>query len=138
MRQDQYAITFNVDGTDLGVWDKLSGGEVDSEETKYKPGGMGAMVTLGGSVEVGTVTISKLYTLPDFHGAADRIHWLIGRVGKATCTVNRQPLDTDGNAYGRPLVYTGTLKSVTPGEVDSESSDALQLECEVTPAGTVA
>lgn len=138
MRQDQYAVTFNVDNVDLGVWDKLSGGEIDSEETKYKPGNMGPHVSLGGSVEVGTLTVSRLYTLAMFHGGDDRIHWLIGRAGKGQCTLNRQPLDADGNAYGRPLVYTGTLKSVNPGEIDSESSDALLIECEVTPAGTVA
>lgn len=134
-RQDQYAITMSVDGVDTGVWDKLTGGEIDSEETKFKPGGMGASVSLGGSVEVGNLTISRLYGLTRDH---DRVHALISRVGKAAVVINRQPLDADGNAYGRPLVYTGTLKTVTPPEVDSESSDAALLECEVTPAGTVA
>lgn len=135
MRQDQNAVTFSVDGVDLGVWDKLSGGEVDSEETRYKPGGMGAPITLGGSVEVGELTVSRLYVLARDH---DRIHWLISRVGKGVATVARQPLDADGNAYGAPLVYAGTLKTVNPGEIDSESSDALLVECAVTPAGTVA
>lgn len=137
-RQDQYAVTFNVDGRDLGVWDKLSGGEVDSEETKYKPGGMGSQITLGGSVEVGAVTLSRLYVLARDHEGATGIHWLLSRVGKGRCTVNRQPLDADGNVYGRPVVYTGTLKTVTPPEIDSESSDAALIECEITPAGTVA
>jgi hypothetical protein len=137
-RQDQYAITVNVDGLDFGIWDKLSGGEIDSEETKYKPGNMGLHVSLGGSVEVGNVTVSVLYRLAVFQAGDDRIHWLIGRVGKGQVTVNRQPLDTDGNAYGKPLVYSGTLKTVTPPEIDSESSDAALLELEVTPAGTVA
>lgn len=134
-RQDQYAITLNVDEIDLGVWDKLEGGEIDSEELKYKPGSMGASVSLGGSTEVGTLTVSRLYVLNRDH---DRIHWLISRVGKGAATVNRQPLDIDGNAYGRPLVYTGKVKSVTPPEVDSEGSDAALLAIEITPAGTVA
>ena len=134
-RQDQYAVTMTVDGQDFGIWDKLTGGEIDSEETKYKPGGMGASVSLGGSTEVGNLTISRLYLLARDH---ERIHWLIGRAGKGDVVINRQPLDVDGNAYGRPLVYTGVLKTVTPPEVDSESSDAALLECEVTPAGTVA
>jgi hypothetical protein len=81
------------------------------------------------------VTLSRLYVLNRDH---DRIHWLISRAGKGTCVVSRQPLDVDGNAYGRPLVYTGTLKAVTPPEVDSESSDAAKIELEITPAGTVA
>jgi len=133
-RQDQYAVSMTVDGTKFGVFDKLSGGEIDSEETKYKPGGMAPPVSLGGSVEVGNLTISRLYVLNRDH---DTIHWLISRVGKGQVVVSRQPLDVDGNAYGRPLVYTGTLKTVTPPEVDSESSDAALVECEITPAGTV-
>jgi hypothetical protein len=137
-RQDQYAITLNVDGVDMGVWDKLSGGEIDSEESKYKPGGMGAHISLGGSVEVGNITVSRLYNLNRDHEGANGIHWLISRVGKGNVTVNRQPLDVDGNAFGRPLVYTGKLKTVTPPEVDSESADAALIECEITPAGTVA
>jgi hypothetical protein len=134
-RQDQYNTTMTVDGQDTGVWDKLTGGEVDSEEAKYRPGGMAAHVSLGGSVEVGNLTISRLYILNRDH---DNMHWLLSRVGRGQVTINRQPLDVDSNAYGRPLVYTGTLKTVTPPEVDSESSDAALIECEITPAGTVA
>lgn len=133
-RQDQYAITLTIDGRDFGVWDKLTGGEVDSEETKYKPGGMGAPVSLGGSVDVGNLTVSRLYVLNRDH---DTIHQLVSRAGKGRVTISKQPLDVDGNAYGRPLVYTGTLKSVTTPDADSESSDAGILECEITPAGTV-
>ena len=127
-----------IDGVDTGVWDKWTGGEVDSEEAKYKPGNMGAHVSLGGSVEVGNVTVSRLYMLPRDHEGPAGIHWLIARVGKGDVVASRQPLDADGNAFGRPLVYTGKLKTVTPPEVDSESSDAALLECEITPAGTVA
>lgn len=134
-RQDQYSVSMTVDGTPTGVWDKLDGGEVDSEEAKYKPGAMASAVSLGGSIEVGNLTISRLYVLNRDH---DNIHWLISRAGRGQVVVNRQPLDVDGNAYGRPLVYTGTLKTVTLPEIDSESSDAALLECEVTPSGTVA
>jgi hypothetical protein len=134
-RQDQYAVTLNIDGRDMGVWDKLNGGEIDSEESKYKPGGMAPHVSLGGSVEVGNLTLGRLYVLNRDH---DLIHWLIGRVGKGSVVANRQPLDVDANAYGRPIVYTGKLKTVTLPEVDSESADPAVVELEITPAGTVA
>jgi hypothetical protein len=134
MRQDQYNVTVVIDGEDLGTFDKFTGGEIDSEETTYKPGGMGARVSLGGSVNVGNVTISRLY---DIEREQPIIHRLLARVGKGQMTVNKQPLDVDGNVYGRPLVYTGKLKQVNPPEVDSESSDAALLELEMTPAGTV-
>jgi hypothetical protein len=135
-RQNQAAISLSVDGRDLGVWDKWAGGEVDSEETKYKPGAMAPHVSLGGAVEVGDVTLSRLYALGR---DTDTIHWLISRVGKGSCVASRISLDTDGNAWGTPgLVYTGTLKTVTPPELDSESSDAALIEVVVAPVGTVA
>jgi hypothetical protein len=142
-RQDQYNVSMTVDGYLTGTWDKLEGGEIDSEENKYRPGAMGAHVSLGGSVEVGNLTISRLYDLQRDHGAVGSkgnpgtIHWMIERTGKGQCVISRQPLDIDGNAFGDPIVYSGTLKTVTPPEVDSESSDAGLLECEITPSGTV-
>lgn len=139
-RQDQYNISLWVDNFLTGTWDKLDGGEVDSAETKYKPGNMGGAVSLGGSIEVGNITLSRLYDLFRDHGVpgdAHGVHWLMERAGKGQCKVSRQPLDVDGHAFGDPIVYTGTLKTVTPPPVDSESADAAVIECEITPNGTV-
>jgi hypothetical protein len=133
-RADQYAVTVTADGANLGIWDKLEGGEIDSEETKYKPGGMLPQVSLGGTVEVGNVTVSRLYTLDDLVG---KLRNLRGRVGKADMVVNRQSLDIDGNSYGDAWVYRGKLKTLTLPEIDSESSDAAVVALEITPAGTV-
>ena len=133
-RLDQYDVKVTVDDVDLGTFDKLSGGEIDSEETTYKPGGMGARVSLGGSVNVGNVTVSRLYQLNRDHLL---VHWLITRAGKGEIVVAKQPLDVDGNVFGRPIVYSGRLKQVNPPEVDSESSDAALIELEMTPVGTV-
>ena len=133
-RQDQYAVSVTIDGVNTGIWDKLTGGEVDSEETKYKPGAMAKEVSLGGSVNTGNVTVSRLYVLPRDHTS---IKGWLNRVGKAPVTVSKQSLDTDGNVFGDPLVYSGILKMVTPPEVDSESSDAALVEIEVSTSGTV-
>lgn len=135
MRQDQWAVTVAVDDVDLGVWDKLSGGEVDSEETTYKPGAMAPRISLGGSVNVGNVTVSRLF---DLQRDGNIVHWLINRAGKGTIVIKKTPLDVDGNAANKPLTYRGKLKQVNPPEVDSESSDAALIELEMTPAGTVA
>lgn len=134
-RQDQYNITVSVDGIDTGTWDKMDGGAVDSEETKYKPGGLGAEVTLGGSVTTENVTVSRLYDLDRDHSGLVRM--LLARAGKAKVNINKQPLDADGIPFGTPLVYKGVLKMVSPPEVDSESSDAGLLEIEVSTAGTI-
>lgn len=134
-RQDQYDVTVVVsykgEERDLGTWDKMTGGEKDSEETKYRPGAMGDPLTLGGYSTVGNITVSKLYTLDDVHGY---IGWLLDSVGKGDVTVTKQPLDTDGNKNGSPLVYSGKVKQVNPPEADSESSDAALVEMEVSSA----
>ena len=76
----------------------------------------------------------ELYDLATVHTI---VHWLIQRTGKARMVMTKTVLDLDGNVFGRPLVYSGTLKQVTPPEVDSESSDAALIALEMTPAGTV-
>jgi hypothetical protein len=133
--QAQAIITLTVDDEKYGIWDKLTGGEVDSETLKYKPGNMGAPITLGGSVEVGDLTVSRLFLIGR---DTEIINKLIGRVGKADCVVARSTLDPDGNVWSSgALVYKGKLKTVTPPELDSESSDAALLELVISPSGTV-
>jgi hypothetical protein len=134
MRADQFDVRVSVDGTDLGTFDKLTGGEIDSEETTYKPGAMAPRISLGGSVNVGNVTVSRLFDLDRDGGL---VHWLISRAGKGDVVVSKQTLDVDGNAYGRGITYRGRLKQVNPPEVDSESSDAALVELEITPSGAV-
>lgn len=135
-RQDQYNVTVSISGVgDLGTFDKMTGGEVDSEETKYRPGNMGDLVTLGGSVNVGNVTVSRLYTLSRDHAL---IPGLVNAVGKADMTVVKQSKDVNGNPFGKPLVYSGKLKAFTPTEVDSESSDPALFELEMSSAKIVA
>jgi hypothetical protein len=134
MRKDQHDVRVSVDGVDLATFDKLTGGQIDSSETTYQLGGMGPRVSLGGHVTPGNVTVEVLYDLQRLHPL---VHWLISRVGKGAMVVKKQPLDPDGNAYGRPITYSGILKQVIPPEVDSETADAALLGLELTTAGTV-
>jgi hypothetical protein len=135
MRKDQHRVTVVVDGKKLGVFDVLTGGETDSDELKYKPGGMAPAISLGGTVTVGQLIVSRIYKLQRDHL---QIHWLLGRVGKGDVVVNKAVLDPDGNAFGKPLVTKGVLKRVTPPEVDSNATgDAAILELEITPEGVV-
>lgn len=130
-RVDQYSVTASVDGTTLGTFDKLSGGEIDSEETKYKPGAMAPQVSLGGSVTVNNVTIQRLYRLDR---DLPQLPLLKSRVGKGKVTVTKQSLDVDGNPFGTPLVYRGVLKQLTFPDADSESSSAAMVQLEVSSA----
>jgi hypothetical protein len=138
-REDTYAISVTVFRPDnstvpiiKGIWDKMSGGEIDSEETIYHPGGMEDPVSLGGRKSVGNVTLTRLYRLGRDH---DAIQSLINAVGKSKVTISKQPLDIDGNVYGRPIVYNGILKRISPPDTDSEASGAGLIEMEVTVDG---
>jgi hypothetical protein len=118
----------------LGVFDKKTGGEVDSEEYKYNPGGMAEPVSLGGRRNNGNVTVQRLYRLVRDH--ANLTQKLFNGAGKASMIIAQGVLDTDGNSFGRPITYRGTLKRVLVPEVDSEGSDAALLELEMTVEGT--
>lgn len=131
MRQDQYLITVRVGARQLGVFDKFTGGDVTAEESKYRPGGMAPHVSLGGSVQIDNVVVSRLNT------SDDDVHWLFAQCGKADMSVSRQPLDADGNTLGRPAVFAGKLTRVGLPEVDSEGSDPALLELELAPSGSV-
>jgi hypothetical protein len=138
-RQDTWQITLSVEHPqnpgsmiNYGVWDKKSGGEVDSEEKVYHPGGMVPPISLGGRKTPGNVTLSRNYRLGRDH---DNVQQLFDAVGGSRVVVAQQPLDKQGNVYGRPIVYNGTLKRVTPPEHDSEGSDAAMIEVEITIDG---
>lgn len=134
MRQDQWANTVTIDGQPMGVWATFSGGDVDSEESKFKPGGMQPAVSLGGSVTVNNVTLARLLGREDWPFMR---HLMANRVGKGRVDVQRQPLDEDGNPWGQPLVYGGVLQNVTPGDTDSNSSDAQTWEITVSTEGSI-
>jgi hypothetical protein len=123
----------------FGIWDKKTGGEVDSDDTIYHPGNMADPISLGGRRTTGNVTLSRLYKLERDHGgvgaSGQHIGALINRAGVADAKVSQQPLDLNGHAWGNPLVYVGVLKRVTPPEHDSEASGAAMIELEITITG---
>lgn len=130
-RHDTFRVSVKIAGNSAGVWDKMTGGKVDSDDLKYKPGGMGPALSLGGSVMTDNVIVSKLFRTGD--GANQKL-WL-SYVGRATAEVSKQTLNFLGVAIGDPLVYIGTLKSVHPAEVDSEGNGAGMIEIEVSVDG---
>lgn len=136
-RVDQYEITVKIDGmphVDDQPFDKMSGGGIDSEELKYKPGAMGDELSLGGSRTVGNVTVSRLFVL----GRDDSlIPNLKKYVGNGDVTITKQSLDLDKNPFGEPMVYKGKLKAVNFPEPDSEANTAAMLELEISTAGTI-
>jgi hypothetical protein len=141
-REDQYNITVVVQHPSLGgagkltlgTWDKMSGGDATSEETKYRPGAMGSQLSLGGPQSTENVTVSRLYRV----GVDDNvIARLLPIRGKAAMTVSKQSLTVDGGAVGRPLVFIGRLMNVKMPDVDSESNDPAMVELEMSTSQVV-
>jgi hypothetical protein len=137
-RQDTHRITVQIAHpvtgalVNYGVFDKWTGGDLDSDETKYYPGGMVPPVSLGGRRTVNNVVLSRLYRLERDHAV---IQQLFDSAGRSDAVLARQPLDIEGNVYGKPIVYNATLKHVTPPDLDSEQSGAALLELEFTIDG---
>lgn len=132
-RQDTWVIRLHLDGVSFGIWDKKTGGEVDSDDIKYYPGGMVPPIMLGGKVTTGNVTLQRLYDRVDDHG---KINTLIQAAGRGKITVSQRPMDQDGNEVGRSITYTGLLKKVSPPDTDSESTTAALYEIECTINGS--
>jgi hypothetical protein len=131
-RQDTWTITVHLGNTPLGIWDKKTGGALDSDDIKYYPGGMVPPVSLGGKKTTDNVTLQRLYDRHDDH---DKINNLLNAVGKGQVKIAQRPMDPDGHPYGKSIQYLGTLKRVLVPEVDSESTSAALIEIEVGIAG---
>lgn len=122
-----------VQTTPLGVWDGFSGGDVDSDDTKYRAGGRAAEESLGGTRTVSNVTLKRLFRIErDF----DLLQKLIDGAGSADVQIVRAYLDPSNTSVNSPamgnVVYRGKLKAVKQPEHDSNSTDASMIEIECT------
>ena len=132
-RQDTFVVHMKCAGVRTGVWDKKTGGDADSDELKYHPGGMVPAISLGGKKVPANIVLQRNYDKIADH---DNINFLLNHVGRGECHVHQRPLGFDGNPYGAKggVVWIGTLKRVTIPDVDSEGNAAAMLEVEITIA----
>jgi hypothetical protein len=122
LREDLYNVHVIIAGSDgkkIGFdFDTFEGGEVSAKETKYRPAnGTVDQLSLGGAQEVSNVTCTAIMT----YAMYQQVPWMLQQVGKATVYVNKQPLDQNGAAFGKPLAYHGSLQAVMPPKTSSES-----------------
>jgi len=142
MRSDQFLVSVSIETSPgsgkltkiTDPWDKMSGGNVTSSETKHRPGGMGPERTLGGVVSVENVTVERDYVLERDHDLAKSLG---SRVGRARMRVAKQPLTVDGVPAGRPTVYVGILMGVNYPDSDSTSTSVAMLSLTMSTDGTV-
>jgi hypothetical protein len=128
-RQDTWTLWVHLEGNPTGVWDKRTGGDLDSEETKYSPGGMNPQLSLGGRHVPSNVVLQRIYDRIADHAIMQ--DWL-DAVGHGAVDVFTVPMDPNGNVYGPAIAHHGKLKKVAFPDVDSESSTAALMEIEVS------
>lgn len=137
-REDTYLLNVQIEHPvtgnmlNYGTFDKMTGGELSASATQYRPGGMGPPISLGGHKSTTNVTISRLYRLERDHSNCQQ---LLNGVGRCKMVVTKQPLDIEGNTYGKPIVWAGVLDRVKFPDVDSESQGAGLLEIEMVVEG---
>jgi hypothetical protein len=127
--QQASLVTVSIDNRSLGVFDTRSGGDVTAEPAKRRPGGMQGLRSHAALPDYDDVTVGRAYERIRDH---ELLRGLRGRVGRAYMLIAEQPLDEDGNAWGRPTLYYGRLAGLTDGEADSESGDVRMFELTMT------
>ena len=124
----QSLVTVVVGGRVLGKFASRAGGETTAEPIKDRPGGMAPEETYPGVPTHGDVTVARTRGKDQ----VDLVAWLRTQCGFAAMSVTDQPLDELGVPFGKPTVYTGTLKSVTDGDSAADSSELRRLDLVMT------
>jgi hypothetical protein len=131
MLQSHNSVSVVVDGRNLGVARTRSGGEVGSDTTKIRPGGMAPSLAFPGPREVDTLTVAILYRHGTTPGLFD---WLRARAGRSRAEVIQQPLDPNGSpGFETPYTWGGVLSQVGGMEADADSNDGMVIELEIEP-----
>lgn len=135
MLNNDTRLSGRINGLDQGIWDKRSGGKMDSSEKKYYPGGGRDTppVSEGGTPEPENITLERatdaaktpLKTLKRWCGR------------KVRCEFTELDLDPDGNVIGEGETYIGTLKAAWKSDADSENKDEKMMAIEVSVTAIV-
>lgn len=123
-REQLFLVTWSLDGNDMGTWDQWTGGGKDTASVRYRSGGQPDEESLGGPNTYPDVTIERNYRLSRDYPIMPT---LLARAGKGTVIGQKQALDRDYNAYGKPEIIVGLLKTVTSPPADSTSSNPAKL-----------
>lgn len=126
----QYLITANVGGRDLGVYDTMKGGDVQTKSAMHRPGGMGPEKSYRSLPTYSTITVTRVL---ERERDWELLRWLQDQSGGVRAQITKQPLDEQGNAWGTPMTWSGRLLGVKGGDADSTSSNPLMYDFEVDP-----
>ena len=127
----QWLISVTVDGQQLGIFDKKTGGDVQAKGNKHRPGGMGPERSYVSLPVYSDLKVNRVYERTRDH---ELVRTLIGKAGIVNASISEQPLDANGVVFGAPLIYTGRFLGVNQGDADSTSENPrmFELDIEVT------
>lgn len=139
VREDQFIIHVGVDGVQLPTtfsWTSKEGGDITSDSTYSRPGGLQPGIQLGGSSSRSDCTIKRHYTT-----AMDAyVTKLAGVVGNAPMWVSWTPIDGNQNPNGDTHLLTGILKEVQVPQYDANANGAgfltLVMACDQTESSS--
>lgn len=128
--QSQVTVTVDLPSgtTSLGVFDKRTGGDTQSQPPKHRPGGGGPEKSYAALPTYADVVVSRVYERSRDH---ELMRTLGNNAGRVKATVTEQPLDDDFHAWGSPVIWRGRLSTTKPGDYDSTSSAVRMLELTV-------
>lgn len=128
-----FRVRAAINGVDIGVFDRRSGGTTTAENSKHTPGSApSARVALGGPRVTDDVTVGRDFVASRDH---DLIRTFRPLCGLAEMSVSQVPLDKDGREFGRPDVWTGVLQTIGPPDYDSGSADLSNFDVVMTTDG---
>jgi hypothetical protein len=125
LRQDMAAIYVTVAGKRYGdTWAEAEGGDLEADDAKTRPGGMGREVSVGGPVSRSDVTARIQLTdvtvnwLKDFEKQA----------GVGDVLIRYAYLGRDRHVLGPTHSMRGTLKTVKRPDIKSDQNDVGMIE----------
>lgn len=137
LREDQASISVPILPVALPYvksWAQLEGGDVESEDTKTRPGGMVDQVNLGGPRTRTDATVMRPYT-KELHPFIKPLEDVAGN-GKMHITYTI--LDGTGSKAGPTVTLTGILKNVTRPNWNANGTGVAMLSlvmgCDVAAA----
>ena len=127
--QTNYLNTVTVGGRNLGVFDRFSGGNRTSTNTKRRHGGSIRKKVHPSYGEFDTVTVGRDYDLAAMHAEVRR---MLTTETPLPMVVRRQPLDAERRPFGDSLIYQGFVETVSPGDIDADAEDLTDIEITMT------
>lgn len=119
IREDQADIRVSVDGVLYGdSWASAEGANLEADDSKARPGGMGREVSAGGPASRDDLTVETHFNdvVASWHRRLE------GRVGNGRVTVSIAWMTPERTPTGQNTVVQGTLKRAATPDMNSENA----------------